>query len=88
MEYPTHSVMWSEYIYIYIYSEYGIMPAFALLISSRPHYSLSVLLYLSCNKTLSLFYEHVDRSFPSSTTMSYGIPFKDTTQRNQTKTHP
>ena len=48
-------------------------------ISRVPLYFLSVSLYLSCNKTLSLFYEHVDCSFP----LKYQfvcIPFKYTTQ--------
>ena len=61
MEYPTPlPAMWNDYIY----SEYGTMPVLALGISSVSYYSLFVLLYLSYNRTLSLFYERVDDSFP------------------------
>ena len=52
--------MWSDYIY----SKHGIIPVLALGISSVPHYLLFVLLYLSYNKTLPLFYKCVDCSFP------------------------
>ena len=39
---------------IYIYNELGIIPGLPSGISCEPHYSLSVLLYLSCNKTFLL----------------------------------
>ena len=45
--------MWSDYIYC----DNDIIPVLTSGISSVPHYSLSVLLYLPCNITLSLFYE-------------------------------
>ena len=46
------SVVWSDYTY----NEHSIIPVLASGISSMPHYSLSVLLYLSYNKTLSLLF--------------------------------
>ena len=63
--------MWSDYIY----SEHGIVLVLALGISNMPHYSLFVLLYLSCNKTLSLFCERVDCSFPLKYHLVWLYPF-------------
>ena len=52
MEYPIlPSVMWSDYIY----SKHSIIPVLDLGISSITHYSLSILLCLSCNKTLFFY---------------------------------
>ena len=48
-------------------------------ISSIPHYSLSVLLYLSCNKTLFLSTNVLTAPFHSNTALSDCILFKDTT---------
>ena len=58
----------------YIYSEHGIIPGLASGISIVPNNSLSVLLYLSCNKTLSLFYVRVDCSFPLKYYLFWSYP--------------
>ena len=64
-----------------IYSEHGIIPVLVSGISRQSHYSLSVLLYLSCNKTHFLLSTSVLAiPFHSSKTLSDCIPFRDTTQ--------
>ena len=71
--------MWSDYIY----SKHGIIPVLALEISSMPHYSLSVLLYLFCNKTLPLYYKHC--SFPLKNHLVLLNPFKNATKSIKTE---
>ena len=76
------SIIWTDYISDYMYSEHSAIPVLASVISSMPHYSLSVLLYLSCNKTLFLLSTSVlTVPFRLSTTLSDCITFKETTLR-------
>ena len=80
IEYPTPlSVIQRDYIY----SEHGIIPVHVSGMSSKLLNFLSVLLYLSCNKTLCFYYANVlTVPFHSSTTLCDCIPFNDTTVSN------